>query len=115
MGTSSPRIEIENGTWIPGLAARMQKKLQDKGFTVIMVGNSLKRPIEKTVIYMLNDRVNRAAVEELSRSLKAANTTNIPEWLSDTYDDPATVEDETGMKYNKDADVLIILGTDTKE
>jgi LCP family protein required for cell wall assembly len=115
MGTSSPRIEIENGTWIPGLAARMQKKLQDKGFTVIMVGNSLKRPIEKTVIYILNDRVNRASIEELSKGLKAANTTNIPEWLSDTYDDPMTVEDETGMKYNKDADVLIILGTDTKE
>lgn len=113
--TSSPKIEIENGTWIPGLAARMQKKLQDKGFEVIMVGNSLKRPIEKTVIYVLNNRVNRSAVEQLSKVLSAANTNTLPEWLSDSYDDPNTVENEAGMKYNKDADVLIILGTDTKE
>lgn len=113
--TSSPKIEIENGTWIPGLAARMQKKLQDKGFTVIMVGNSLKRPIEKTVIYVINNQIDRSSVEALSKTLQAANTANLPEWMKDEYDDPNTVENETGMKYNKDADILIILGTDTKE
>ena len=113
--TSSPKIEIENGTWIPGLAARMQKKLQDKGFSVIMVGNSLKRPIEKSVIYVLNNKLSRAPIEELSRILQAANTNTLPEWILDSYDDPNTIENETGMKYNKDADVLIILGTDTKE
>ncbi|MFA6105712.1 MAG: LCP family protein [Patescibacteria group bacterium] len=109
------KIEVENGTWIPGLAARIQKKLQDKGFEVIMVGNSLKRPIERTVIYILNNQVNASSVAGLSSLLKAANTNTLPEWLADSYDNPKTPEDETGMKYNKDADILIILGTDTKE
>lgn len=113
--SSKAKIEVENGTWIPGLAARIQKKLQDKGFEVIMVGNSLKRPIARTVVYVLNNNISTSTSGELSKILKAANTNTLPEWLADSYDDPNTIENESGMKFNKDADILIILGTDTKE
>ncbi len=109
------KIEIENGTWIPGLAARTEKKLADKGYNVIMVSNSLARPVQHSVIYLLSDKVNASSTAELSRLLEAASTRTLPSWLSETYDNTSTPEDETGMKYNKDADILIILGTDTKE
>ncbi len=109
------KIEIENGTWIPGLAARTEKKLEDKGYHIIMVSNSLIRPIQHSVIYLLSDKVSVASTAELSKLLQAASTRTLPGWLSETYDNTSTPEDETGMKYNKDADILIILGTDTKE
>lgn len=112
--SSSPKIEVKNGTWIPGLAARIGKKLDDQGMRVLTVGNSLKRPIEHTVIYVLSE-TDPLIVKKLSEILKAANTKTLPDWLLDSYDNPSTSEDETGMKYNKDADILIILGTDTKE
>ncbi len=110
-----PKMEIENGTWIPGLAARTEKKLEDKGYQVIMVSNSLVRPIQHSVIYLLSDKVSTSSTARLSELLQAASTRTLPNWLLETYNNTSTPEDETGMKYNKDADILIILGTDTKE
>lgn len=115
MVVSSTKIMIQNGTWIPGLAARIQRKLQDKGYSVPYVSNSIKRPVLHTVIYVLDQNINQNDVQNLTKIVQAASTYTIPEWLLDSYDDPATTEDETGMKYNKDANILIILGTDTKE
>lgn len=112
---TGPKIEIENGTWTPGLAARTEKKLEDNGYHVIMVSNSLIRPIKHTVIYLLSDKVTISSTAGLSKLLEAASSRTLPYWLLQNYDNTSTPEDETGMKYNKDADILIILGTDTKE
>jgi thiamine pyrophosphate-dependent acetolactate synthase large subunit-like protein len=79
------------------------------------VGNSLKRPIEKTAIYLLNPAVSRVSTKALSDQLKAPVLTVLPEWLLIGYNNPETTEDESGMKYNQEADVLVILGADTKE
>ncbi|MEK7625059.1 MAG: hypothetical protein AAB467_01770, partial [Patescibacteria group bacterium] len=73
------------------------------------------RPIEHSVIYLLSDKVTVSSTAKLSRLLGAASTRTLPNWLSETYNNTTTPEDETGMKYNTDADILIILGTDTKE
>lgn len=110
---SSLRIEIQNGTWRAGLAARYKDRLQEKRFSVLTVGNSLKKPIDKTAIYLLNSASSMEAAKALSNELKAPILTVIPEWLKQGYNNPDTSEDETGMKYNLDADVLVILGTDT--
>lgn len=112
---SDLKIEIENGTWIPGLAARTQNKLEAKGYHIIMVSNSLRRPIQHSIIYRLTPMANVSSTAVLSQIMLAANTDTLPDWLSESYDNTSTPEDETGMKYNKDADILIILGTDTKE
>ncbi len=112
---SNFKVELQNGTWRVGLAARMRERLQEKGFSVITVGNSLKRPIEKTAIYLLNPAVSRASTKALSDQLKAPILTVLPEWLTIGYNNPETTEDESGMKYNQEADVLVILGADTKE
>lgn len=113
--SSSLKIEIQNGTWIPGLAARIEKKLADKGMNIITIGNSLKRPIPQTTIYVLSPGAEPLQVKSISKTLEAANTPTIPDWLKEDYDNPLTSEDERGMKYNKDADVLVILGVNTKE
>lgn len=110
---SSLKIEIQNGTWRAGLAARSRDRLREKGFSVITVGNSLMKPIDKTVIYLLNSSSSVEITKALSTELKAPLLTVIPEWLEEGYNNPITTEDETGMKYNQDADVLVILGSDT--
>ena len=80
-----------------------------------MINNSLNRPIDHTVIYLLSESATISSTAKLSKLLGAASTRTIPEWLMESYDNPSTPENETGMKFNKDADILIILGTDTKE
>lgn len=105
-------IEIQNGTWRVGLAARFNKELSGQGFNVIGVGNSLKRPIATTTLYLLQSTVPQETIDKLKSELRATVATTLPEWLEVTYDNPMTSEDERGMKYNHDADLLILLGND---
>lgn len=106
-------IEIQNGTWHVGLAASYNKQLGNEGFNVIAVGNSLERPIATTTIYILHATVPQETVNSLREKLHATVATTLPAWLDPTYDNPTTSEDERGMKYDQDADILIILGSDT--
>lgn len=112
--TTSTKIEIQNGTWRAGLAARLGQELSEQGFTIIRVGNSLKRPIEATMIYVLNPNSPKNVLSLLSTAVHAPFATKLPDWLAETYDNPQTAENEQGMKYNTQADLLIILGSDTK-
>jgi LCP family protein required for cell wall assembly len=72
--TASAKIEIQNGTWQMGLANRVKQDLQSNGLTVQYVGNSTKRPIESTMIYLLNPSADNQVVDSLSTQLKAQNT-----------------------------------------
>lgn len=109
------RVEIQNGTWRAGLAARYKDRLQEKGFFVLTFGNSLKKPIDKTAIYVLHSSIAMDGARALSNVLKAPLLTVIPEWLQQGYNNPDTSEDEAGMKYNNESDVLVILGADTPQ
>jgi len=107
------RIEIQNGTWQVGLASRLEKQLDDDGFAITGIGNSSKRPIDKTVIYKINPNISADIITKLSEELKAQATTTLPLWLQDNYDDPQTATTEVGQKkYKTDTDVLVILGAD---
>lgn len=115
---SSAKIQIENGTWIPGLAARTQKKLIDSGYRVLSIGNSLERPIANTMVFLLNSSTDKNTISSLLKLINASNvtvTSTLPDWLKDEYDDPDTPENEAGMKYNQEDDILVILGADVKE
>lgn len=106
------KIEIQNGTWIPGLASLVQKKLQDKGFTVLAPNNSAQRPWDKTYIYVLKDTVATEIKTAIANELNAEVKTGLPSWLPLA----STTTSETGnIGYNKEADILIILGTDTQQ
>jgi hypothetical protein len=112
---ASNKIEIQNGTWIPGLAARLQKRWQEAGLTVPSVGNSLNRPLFKTVIFTLNQNVNQKVLNYITKDLHTSSTSTLPYWLEETYDNASTTESEVGMKYNTESDILVILGTDTQK
>ena len=116
-GTLLPAVEIEiqNGTWRAGLASRLKKRLEEKGFSILAIGNSLKRPISTTTIYLINADSDKKVAEALASELHAQISSAFPEWLKQSYDDVKTVDDESGMKYNRDTDMLVILGSDIKE
>jgi len=105
------KIEIQNGTWIPGLAALVQKKLQDKGFTVLEPTNSAKRPWDKTFIYIINKNLSPEIKNAIATELNAEIKTGLPSWLPLS----TTTSENTNMGYNKEADAIIVLGTDTKQ
>ncbi len=109
------KIEIQNGTWRAGLASRMQNSLADQGFNVITIGNSVKRPTATTTIYLINQSVPNEIVSYLSKQMIGKLEMVIPDWLHEDYDDPQTLDNEMGAKFNPETDILIILGTDNKE
>ncbi len=110
------KIEVQNGTWLPGLAARMQRKLQDDGFTVLTASNSAKRPWEKTQIHLLKKSIAPEIKAALLKEWpEAVVTDGLPDWLPLSSSIQTTSPTDNGIGYNKDTDILIILGTDTKE
>jgi len=109
------KLEIQNGTWRAGLASRMQNILSDRGFAVLTIGNSLKRPIATTTIYLINQKADNNALAELLKLTPGRVETNLPDWLKTDYDDPSTAKSEAGLKYNPDVDALIILGANVEE
>ncbi len=105
----SAKIEIQNGTWHAGLAAIKKQELEKIGLPVSSVGNSAKRPINTTTIYIINTNVSSTIISTLINKLHAFATINLPEWLQSAYNEPATVS-TTSTKYKPDTDILIILG-----
>lgn len=106
----SAKIEIQNGTWIPGLAALVQKKLQDKGFTVLAPTNSIQKPWDKTYIYKIKKDIPTEIMNAIANELGAEIKDGLPSWLSTGN---TTTSENKG--YNEEADIIIILGTDTKQ
>lgn len=92
-------VEIQNGTWSVGLAARMKKRLEDKSFAIAKIGNTAERPQASSGIYKMRqgswDVTMQALQDELHIPIKEAP----PDHVTSS---PST-------------DILIVLGTDTQE
>lgn len=94
--TTTANVEIQNGTWVAGMAARMEKRLTDKNFIVTQIGNSVERPIDKSGIYKISDKEISDTISSLS------SETHIP--IKEKLPDDVQVSSTT--------DILIIIGTD---
>lgn len=68
---SSFKVEVFNGTFITGLAARVAARLELLGYKVVEIGNNPVRGFEKTVVYDLTDGEKVKEVEVLAESLGA--------------------------------------------
>jgi len=105
------KIEVQNGTWQIGLAARVKKDLQDKGFAIHSVGNSLKRPVSTTTIYVIHPPSSDEMINTLSKELKAQISVSLPEWLENESFSNST----STTSFQPDTDILVILGNDIRE
>ena len=109
----SARIEIQNGTWRAGLAAIQKQRLEKDGLIISAVGNSVKRPIATTVIYILNTNASTTIINTLMTKLHASSTATLPEWLQSAYNGGNTAT--TSSQPKSDTDILVILGEDAVE
>lgn len=92
-------IEIQNGTWRAGLAARVKKKLGEKKFTVSDIGNTHERPQMQSGIFAMDASIGPDVLDSLKELL------DIP--LKETP--PETERAATST------DILIILGENFEE
>lgn len=97
----SVRIEIQNGTWQPGLAAFKKQDLEKDGLLISSIGNSAKRPIASTTIYIINKNASSTVISTLTSKLHAPSTTTLPEWLQRAYNASSSPRD-----------IIVILGED---
>ncbi len=115
-------LEIRNGTKINGLASKTATKLMGLGYQVIKIDNALKQDYEKTVIYDLTNGAKPKTIEALKELLNANIATELPAWLSGTWQevnqDKNQLIDQTNGdddKITTNADILIVLGMDNNK
>ena len=92
--TEEATIEIQNGTFVNGLARANQEKLEALGYDVIKISNSEDQDITETLIYILSD----------------ADYSSTLDFLAGNYSDNIT--DKIPLGISSEADILIILGLD---
>ncbi|OIO18878.1 MAG: hypothetical protein CO029_03415 [Candidatus Magasanikbacteria bacterium CG_4_9_14_0_2_um_filter_41_10] len=90
-------VEVQNGTWRAGLAARIEKTLEDQDISVSAVGNTDERPSMESAIYVLEPLGQDAA-----QAIKGA--LDIP-----------IKEPQENLRHAVGTQVLVILGEDFEE
>lgn len=107
----SAKITVLNGTWRVGLAAKYQKMLQEKGFTILTASNSSKRPVATSTIYVINTNTPKNLLNDLQTATDALIASSTPDWVMEY--NAGTIENSSStIQYNNEADVILILGTD---
>ncbi len=92
-------IEIQNGTWIPGFAARTKQTVEDLGLPVASVDNTQKKPYTESGIYLISNAQAGDVLQTLRNELRIPIKQTVP----------------TGEITKSDTDILIILGEDIVE
>jgi polyisoprenyl-teichoic acid--peptidoglycan teichoic acid transferase len=63
-------IEVQNGTWSAGMAARIEKRLKDAGIDVTTIGNTESRPVTQSGIYTLTSDAPSDVTQSISSLLQ---------------------------------------------
>lgn len=92
-------IEIQNGTWRAGLAARVKKRLTDADIAVETIGNTVVRPQSTSGIYALKNSTPGEALRSIQKILEIPIKEKPPE----------------GVEANINATILVVLGEDIEE
>lgn len=97
-------VEIQNGTAVPGYAAKVAEMLRHEGYQVLKISNAKSKDYEKTVIYGNQEMEYRQDDLIKIRGLLDANVS--PSLLL-----PASSATTSAGAQQSTADFLIILGT----
>lgn len=95
---STARIELHNGTWRPGFAARQKARLEQDGLNVVTIGNAALRPTPRAQIFATNN-TQRPLVEKLKVRYDADEILHRPPPSPDQSIPPAI-----------EPDIIIVLG-----
>ena len=108
------RIEVQNGTALPGLAAEAAEKLTGLGFTVTSISNAENRPVSETTVYDLTNGAKPASLATVRLLFNAKVSTSMPSWLAPSAAaiDPTVEQLPPPPKPHSLADFIIIIGLD---
>lgn len=112
----SGKVQVLNGTWRAGLAAKYQHDLENVGLSTLSSGNSPRRPVDITSIYIINPKVSQDIIKAVQSAVPGQLKIGIPDWLTasssaTTYTNSTS---SANLNFNPEADILLILGTDIK-
>lgn len=95
------KIEIQNGTWRIGLAAKTKQKMEEEGYTISSISNTSKRPVSATAIYVINPIAPAKLLVDLKNEfqIQPTSSSTMPDW----------------MESRTSTEILIILGENTPE
>ncbi len=110
ISSTSAIIDVYNGTWEVGLATRVKKYLESKGYFVRTVGNSSERPVTITSLYGQNPGVDPTFLSILAADIPAKIGRTVPSWLFPT----STPNTSTSTLSLPPADIIVLVGTDFK-
>ncbi len=91
----TPNIEIQNGTWNAGLAARVRRRLEFRDLVITTIGNYSNKPLNQSRIYV-NKGVSQTLVDSLVDELKIPSISEMPK----------------NIPFATSTNVLIVLGDD---
>lgn len=110
ISSTSAIIDVYNGTWEVGLATRVKKYLEGKGYFVRTVGNSSERPVTITSLYAPNPGVDAAFLTTMATDIPAKLGKVVPSWLVPT----STRTTSSSTPPAPPADIIVLVGTDFK-
>jgi len=87
---STFKVKILNGTSVAGLAAKVQKQLEDVGFTVSGIGNADKKDYQQVVI-QAKSTIPSSAVDKLKEAIGGTYTFGTQEELDDSEENDIVV------------------------
>lgn len=108
------RIEIQNGTAIPGLAAHAAALLETEGYTIANIGNAAAHSSRLTRVYDFTNGLRREELAALRKFLEANVSLSASGWLlsGNTSSDDISLTDVAYQKLatEQNIDFLVILG-----
>jgi LCP family protein required for cell wall assembly len=113
------RVEIQNGTSIPGLAYTASLVLKEQDFAVVKIGNAIKRDRVETTVFDLTNGEKEKELALLRSLLNADVSVSTSGWIftSTLVPSEVTLTDENNevQATVQDVDFLVVLGVSSKD
>lgn len=112
------KIEIQNGTAVPGLANQARSELESYNLKIVTAGNAKSTEYKKTIIYDFTDGQKPQTLNFLAKVMKAEIITFQSAYLYTTaspapsYDNLIGAQDNNLPQPSSDIDFLILIGQD---
>lgn len=103
------RVEIQNGTTIPGLASQTADEISEEKYKIVKIDNAPTRDYQKTIIYDFSNGKHPEELATLKEKLNANVSVSIPGWLTGTVL-PSEITLEQNTNSGQGIDFLIIVG-----
>lgn len=113
-GTEKIKVEIQNGTTVPGLAYSTSLLLKENKFDVVKIGNAMKRDYEKSIIFDLTNGEKSEELTLLRSLLDAEVSVSASGWIFTPSLIPTEItlsDEDSKIKATVDnINFLVILG-----